>query len=111
MLSHINILRKRHTVVEATHALPQPLPIQSPSQQQQLQQSRFQNQGKNTLSSIMGSYKSAVTKHAHRLGFSEFAWQRNYWENIIRSNDDYARITQYIINNVINWKEDKFYIL
>jgi REP element-mobilizing transposase RayT len=92
--------------VGATHALP----LQSPSPSQS-KQSRFQNQGKNTLSSIVGSYKSAVTKHAHRLGFSEFAWQRNYWENIIRNNDDYARITQYIINNVINWKEDKFYIL
>jgi REP element-mobilizing transposase RayT len=81
--------------VRATHALPQ---------------SRFQNQGKNTISSIVGSYKSAVSKHAHRLGFAEFAWQRNYWENIIRSSNDYTRIAQYIINNPINWNEDKFYI-
>jgi len=29
-------------------------------------QQRFQNMGKNSVSSIIGSYKSAVTKHAHR---------------------------------------------
>ena len=95
--------------VGATHALPvqSQLPVQSPPPQSQ---SRFQNQGKNTISSIVGSYKSAVSKHAHRLGFAEFAWQRNYWENIIRSSNDHARIAQYIINNPLNWNEDKFYL-
>jgi hypothetical protein len=34
---------------------------------------RFQNIGKNTISSIIGSYKSAVTKHANRLGI-ENGW-------------------------------------
>jgi putative transposase len=29
-------------------------------------QNRFQNQGKNTITSIVGGYKSAVTKHANR---------------------------------------------
>jgi REP element-mobilizing transposase RayT len=49
--------------VGARHALP--LRTDQPDQPKQ---SRFQNQGKNTLSSIVGSYKSAVSKHAHRLG-------------------------------------------
>src|SRR5688572_26906801 len=39
--------------------------------------SRFQNMGQNSLSSIIGSYKSAVSKHAHRLGF-DFAWQPRF---------------------------------
>ena len=30
---------------------------------------RFRNPGKNTVSSIVGGYKSVVTKHANRLGF------------------------------------------
>jgi len=33
-------------------------------------QNWFQNIGKNTVSSIIGSYKSAVTKHANRLGLA-----------------------------------------
>lgn len=68
---------------------------------------RFQNIGKNSLSSIVGSYKSAVTKQANRLGFN-FKWQTNYYENIIRNEESFQRISNYIKNNPLNWKEDKF---
>jgi putative transposase len=71
-------------------------------------QQRFQNQGKNSLSSIIGSYKSAVSKHAHRLGF-DFEWQTRFHDHIIRTDESYWRIKNYIINNVQNWKDDKFY--
>ncbi len=60
--------------VETRHALSlQSLQqsLQSPKQSSQtIGQKRFQNQGKNTVSSIIGGYKSAVTKHARRLGFN-----------------------------------------
>ena len=69
---------------------------------------RFQNQGKNTISSIIGSYKSAVTKHAHRLGF-EFGWQSRMWDNIIFNDESFVRISEYIQTNPLNWKDDKFY--
>ena len=71
-------------------------------------QQRFQNQGKNSLSSIMGSYKSAVTRHCNRLGL-EFGWQSRFHEHIIRDAAEYQRIKNYIANNPRNWKEDKFY--
>lgn len=70
-------------------------------------QQRFQNQGKNTLSSIIGSYKSAVTKHAHRLNYN-FAWQPLFYDHIIRDKKAFDTISAYIQNNVQNWKEDKF---
>ncbi len=90
--------------VETTHALS----LQSPTKQQTIGQQRFQNQGKNTISSIIGGYKSAVTKHANRLGF-EFAWQSRFHDHIIRNDDEYERIKQYIINNPAKWGDDKFY--
>ena len=34
-------------------------------------------------------------------------WQRNYWEHIIRNDNSYHRITQYIIENPSNWGNDK----
>jgi len=71
-------------------------------------QQRFQNIGKNSISSIIGSYKSAVTKHAHRLGF-EFAWQTRFHDHIIRDEKSFNTISNYIINNPVNWKEDKFF--
>ena len=71
-------------------------------------QKRFQNQGKNTVSSIIGSYESAVSKHAHRLGY-EFEWQSRFYDHIIRDDESYTRIADYIINNPKNWENDKFY--
>ena len=65
---------------------------------------RFQNQGKNTVSSLVGSYKSAVTRHANRLGF-EFAWQPRFHDHIIRNDIEYQRINDYIENNPFNWNE------
>lgn len=35
-------------------------------------------------------------------------WQRNYYEHIIRNEQAYHRISNYIINNPKNWNEDKF---
>jgi len=67
---------------------------------------RFQNQGKHTLSSIIGSYKSAVTKHAHRLGY-DFQWQRNYWEHIVRNDKEHQSIADYIRDNPKKWSMDK----
>lgn len=69
---------------------------------------RFQNQGKNTISSIVGGYKSAVTKHARRLGF-DFYWQSRFHDHIIRDEQSYLRIAKYIINNPRNWHDDCFY--
>jgi REP element-mobilizing transposase RayT len=88
--------------VGTTHALSLPPIPDAPAQ------SRFQNQGKNTLSSIIGSYKSAVSKHAHRLGF-DFAWQSRFHDHIIRNEEEYQRIANYIRVNPANWKEDKFF--
>ena len=69
---------------------------------------RFQNIGKNSVSSIVGSYKSTVTKHAHRLGF-DFAWQSRFHDHIIRNDESFQNISNYIINNPANWQEDKFF--
>ena len=70
--------------------------------------SRFQNQGKNTVSSIIGSYKSAVTNNSNRLDFTN-GWQGKFHDHIIRSDTEYQRINDYIISNVENWKDDRFY--
>ena len=102
-----------HSVVETTHALSLPHTLSLPPPQQQsppqqtIGQKRFQHQGKNTLSSIIGSYKSAVTKHAHRLGF-DFAWQSRFHDHIIRNEQSFQTIADYIANNPLKWENDKF---
>ena len=71
-------------------------------------ENRFQNIGKNSISSIIGSYKSAVTKHANRLSF-EFGWQSRFHDHVIRNEESFKRIQNYIINNPKNWKDDRFF--
>jgi REP element-mobilizing transposase RayT len=81
----------------------------SNSQEEQLSpgQKRFRNQGKNTISSIIGSYKSAVSSYSHQLGF-EFGWQDRFHDHLIRDEKEYWRIKNYIKNNPRNWNKDKF---
>lgn len=90
--------------VETRHALSLPHPLQystSPGQK------RFRNQGKKTISSIIGSYKSAVSKHAHRLKFN-FDWQPRFHDHVIQDDGSYQRISNDIQNNPANWRNDNF---
>jgi REP element-mobilizing transposase RayT len=41
--------------------------------------------------------------------FNKKLWQRNYYEHIIRNDESYQRIANYIINNPANWGNDKLY--
>ncbi len=99
----------RDVMVGTGHALSlQPTSNEIDNPNKSIAQNRFQNQGKSTVSSIIGSYKSAVTKHTNRLGF-DFGWQTRFHDHIIRSDPEYKRINDYIENNVNHWKNDKFY--
>lgn len=94
-------LHNTNMIAETGHALSPQSSESNPGSQ------RFQNIGKNTISSIVGSYKSAVTKHANRLGYPH-QWQKLFYDNIIRSNNDYQRISDYIVSNPEKWEKDKF---
>lgn len=39
--------------------------------------------------------------------FNKRIWQRNYWEHIIRNENEFIRISEYIRNNPVNWSRDK----
>jgi len=68
---------------------------------------KFTPQSKN-LSSIIRGFKSAVTTYARKNSI-EFDWQTRFHDHIIRSNDAYQRISDYIINNPRKWQQDKFF--
>jgi putative transposase len=61
-----------------------------------------------TISSIIRSYKSIVTKHARYID-PEFEWQSRFHDHIIRNETSFNNIQNYIENNPLNWKDDKFY--
>ena len=64
-----------------------------------------------SLSTIVGSFKSAVTKRINQIRRTPGGklWQRNYYEHIIRDYDDYNHIRNYIVNNPANWDKDENY--
>jgi len=68
-------------------------PLQSPSK---------------TIGAIVRGFKSATTKQINQFrnapGLS--VWQRNYYEHIIRNENDLNRIREYIINNPLKWELD-----
>ncbi len=37
-------------------------------------------------------------------------WQRNYWEHIIRNDEDYGNISAYILNNPGQWELDSLHV-
>ncbi|AWG20685.1 hypothetical protein FFWV33_03585 [Flavobacterium faecale] len=61
-----------------------------------------------SISTIIRSYKSVVTKNSHHID-AKFKWQERFHDHIIRTSDSFERIQNYIENNVANWKEDKFF--
>lgn len=63
---------------------------------------------KGSLSSVIRSYKSAVTKHARQIDL-KFSWQSLYHDHIIRNPFALHRIRKYINNNPNNWDTDNFY--
>jgi len=60
-----------------------------------------------SISAIVRSYKAAVTKFCRQNGHLEFAWQPRYYDHIIRDKESFQRIQNYIVNNPLNWTEDK----
>ncbi len=59
-----------------------------------------------SLGSIIGQFKSIVTKRLRSTGLSDFCWQRNYYEHVIRNESDLNDIREYISYNPQKWLED-----
>ena len=70
--------------------------------------------GKKTVGDMIGAFESITTvEYIHGVKnddwqrFDGKLWQRNYWEHIIRNQNEYQRISEYIANNPMKWDRDK----
>lgn len=57
-----------------------------------------------TISRVIKQFKGKITK---QIGFS--VWQKSFYDHIIRDENDYLRIWEYIEENPAKWAEDKYY--
>ena len=71
----------------------------------------FGNPIKGSLGTIVGAFKSAVTKRVNELHKEKMPsiWQQNYYEHIIRNERDLYRIRKYIRQNPKKWELDEYF--
>ncbi len=71
-----------------------------------------------SLSSFIAGFKSVINSKIDnfidednldipKYNRNNHFFQPNYWDHIIRDENEYNRISQYIINNPVKWKTDK----
>ena len=59
---------------------------------------------------IIGKYKAAVTRAVgNAFMHSGKLWQTSFYDHIVRNDEDYKNIWQYIDGNPSKWLEDCFY--
>jgi putative transposase len=63
-----------------------------------------------SVSTIVRSYKSAVTNQINRVRkISEPIWQGRFYDHIVRTETSLNRLRQYIVHNPALWEQDKHY--
>ena len=55
------------------------------------------------ITNVVGLFKSGVSR---KIGYS--IWQRNYYEHVIRNENELYEIQKYIQYNPLNWEKDKY---
>ena len=60
------------------------------------------------LSRFIHWYKGRCTFEMRKI-YPKFSWQPRFHEHIIRDEESYLKITEYIQTNPLRWQEDKYY--
>jgi len=62
-----------------------------------------------TLSKVVGYFKMNTSKQINKILQRPGCpiWQRNYYEHVIRNEDELTRVRQYIHDNPLNWETDE----
>ena len=74
-------------------------------------QNQFSKPVPGSISVIIQQYKSSVTRFVNKSNISHFRWQSRFYEHIIRDQQSYEQIADYIINNPKNWKDDDLFLV
>jgi len=61
------------------------------------------------LTEVIRAFKTFSSRQINKLRGTPGTpiWQRNYYEHVIRNEDDLAEIREYIMNNLMKWELDK----
>ncbi len=59
-----------------------------------------------TLGKVVRALKASSTRFIRQNGLEDFGWQPNYYEHVIRTEEDLTRIRDYIDSNPTQWALD-----
>jgi len=64
-----------------------------------------------SLGSFISGFKSSVTKRINEIRRTPGVpvWQRNYYEHIIRDQEELDKFRRYIQDNPLKWELDEYY--
>ncbi len=62
-----------------------------------------------TIQQIVSLYKAGVSRKIRKRDPKRIVWQRSFYEHVIRNQNDYDMIWNYIENNPVKWEMDRFY--
>jgi len=94
----IEIVESNENVVGANNYSPTHSPLHSP----------LRGTSK-TVGSIVRGFKIGVTKWFRENTDIHKVWQRNYHEHVIRDEEGYAKISEYIQYNPQKWQDDTYH--
>jgi putative transposase len=62
-----------------------------------------------TIGAVIRGFKSATTKRINEIRgtVGVAVWQRNYYEHVIRHENELTRIREYVVNNPLQWSLDR----
>lgn len=64
----------------------------------------------NSISSIINHFKGNVKKDCNKNGLKYFSWQSRFHDRIIRDQEEFYNVQQYIFYNPLNWNKDRLFI-
>ena len=70
------------------------------------QQNQYQHIIPKSIGTIIRGFKIGVTKWFRKNTDIHNVWQRNFYERVIRNENELNRIREYIINNPLQWEHD-----
>jgi REP element-mobilizing transposase RayT len=70
---------------------------------------QFRKPRKHSVLMMINSAKGATIKWCRANSYS-FAWQDKFHDHVIRNEQEYWMIKNYITNNPRNWQQDRFYL-
>ncbi len=61
-----------------------------------------------SIPELIGAFKTTSSKLIHIAGNNKFKWQKSYYDVIIRDDESFCRISEYIRNNPKHWDNDAY---